>query len=74
MRRVGSCAWFLLGLAVGIWIGSFTMAPYIPVEDGDRLREREILWALVEIQGRTIGKCDQILYRLGLREISHRKP
>jgi len=43
-------------------------------EKADAIKnEREILWALVELQGSTIGTCDQIMTRLGLREVKYRK-
>ena len=66
-------AYFLLGCICGTLLGGFIVASAIR-EKADMIRnEREILWALVEVQSSTIGTCDQILNRLGLREVQYRK-
>jgi len=66
-------AYFLLGGICGTLLGGFIVASAIR-EKADAIKnEREILWALVELQGSTIGTCDQIMTRLGLREVKYRK-
>jgi hypothetical protein len=73
MKRISSTFAFVFGLAFGMLIGGSIVsaahgkATKTMLEEMEQMgRTNRTLWALAEAQSAVLGKCDQIMLRLGL--------
>lgn len=76
MRRLSGALYFVLGVAFGALVGGQIVAATsgataAKAKAGAQriISECEVLWAIVELQSRSLGQCDRVMNGLGLAGI-----